>query len=76
MVIVLAIGLKVCGFKPDRRRWIFKGDKNTWHYFLVRGVKTVGPIFERFYGMSKNPAECDRHTPPAKLTDFFAKFRY
>jgi hypothetical protein len=28
MVIVLAIGLKIRGFKPGRWRWIFKGDKN------------------------------------------------
>jgi hypothetical protein len=27
VVIVLAIGPKVRGFKPDRGRWIFKGDK-------------------------------------------------
>jgi hypothetical protein len=27
MVIVLAIGSKVRGFKPGRGRWIFKGDK-------------------------------------------------
>jgi hypothetical protein len=28
MVIVLEIGLKVCGIKPGRRRCIFKGNKN------------------------------------------------
>jgi hypothetical protein len=27
MVVILAIGPKVCGFKPGRERWIFKGDK-------------------------------------------------
>jgi hypothetical protein len=26
--IVLATVPKVFGFKPDRQRWIFKGDKN------------------------------------------------
>jgi hypothetical protein len=29
MVIVLAIGAKVGGFIPGRKRWIFKGDKNS-----------------------------------------------
>jgi hypothetical protein len=28
VVIVLAIGPKVHGFKPGRERWLFKGDKN------------------------------------------------
>jgi hypothetical protein len=28
VVIVLDTGPKVCGFKPGRERWIFKGDKN------------------------------------------------
>jgi hypothetical protein len=28
MVITLAIGPKVCVFKPDRKRWTFKGDEN------------------------------------------------
>jgi hypothetical protein len=28
MVIVLAIELKVRGFKPGQGRWIFNGDKN------------------------------------------------
>jgi hypothetical protein len=28
MVIVLAIGPKVCKFKPSQELWIFKSDKN------------------------------------------------
>jgi hypothetical protein len=28
VVIILAIGPKVRGFKPDRGRWVSKGDKN------------------------------------------------
>jgi hypothetical protein len=28
LVIVLATGPKVRGFKPNRGQWIFKGDKN------------------------------------------------
>jgi hypothetical protein len=28
VVIVLAIGLKLRGFKPGRQRWNFKGDTN------------------------------------------------
>jgi hypothetical protein len=42
MVIVVAIGPMVCGFKPGRERWIFKGDKNPQHDFPRRGSKTVG----------------------------------
>jgi hypothetical protein len=44
VVSVLAIEPKVRGFKPDRGRWIFKGDKNTQHAFLQRGSKAVGPL--------------------------------
>jgi hypothetical protein len=40
VISVVAIGIKVCGFKPDRGRWIFKGDKeNPQHVFLRRGSK-------------------------------------
>jgi hypothetical protein len=44
MAIVLVIGPKVSVFKPDRRRWMLKCDKNSKHVFLRRGSKTVGPI--------------------------------
>jgi hypothetical protein len=36
-VIVLAIVLKVRGFKPGRKQLIFKGDKNPYFDFLRRG---------------------------------------
>jgi hypothetical protein len=39
MVIVFAIGPKVRGFRPRRKRWNFKGDKNPWYDFLRREVK-------------------------------------
>jgi hypothetical protein len=39
--IVLAIGPKVCVFRPGRERWNFKGDKNPLHVFLRRGSKAV-----------------------------------
>jgi hypothetical protein len=38
MVIVLAIGPKVHGFKPGLERWNFKGDKNSCYEILRRGV--------------------------------------
>jgi hypothetical protein len=44
MISVLAIGHKVCRFKPGQRRWIFKGNKRLQHAFLRRGNKDVGPI--------------------------------
>jgi hypothetical protein len=44
MVIVLAIGPKVCGFKPSQERRIFKGNKNLMHDILWRGSKSVGPM--------------------------------
>ena len=36
---VLAFGTQVRGFKPDRSRWIFQGEKNPQHAFLRRGRK-------------------------------------
>jgi hypothetical protein len=42
VVSVLATGPNVRGFKLDRRRWVFKGDKNPHHAFLLKGSKTVG----------------------------------
>jgi hypothetical protein len=44
VVSVLAIGHKVCGFKPGRGRLIFKGDKNPQHAFLRSESKAVRPI--------------------------------
>jgi hypothetical protein len=44
MVSVLAIGSKVCGFKPGQGQWIFNGDKNPQHAFLERGSKSFAPM--------------------------------
>jgi hypothetical protein len=44
MVIVLAIGPKVHGFTPGRRRWIFKCDNNPQHDFIHKESKAVGPM--------------------------------
>jgi hypothetical protein len=44
MVIVVANGTNVSGFKPAQERWIFKRDKNPHHDFLRTGSKAVGPI--------------------------------
>jgi hypothetical protein len=41
---VLAIGPKVCELKPAWRRWIFKGDRNPYHYFLQMAVEAEGPM--------------------------------
>jgi hypothetical protein len=45
MVIVLAIGPKVRGFKSGPQQWIFKGDKN---WLLRRGRNVVGPMLRDF----------------------------
>jgi hypothetical protein len=42
VVSMLAIGPKVCRFKPGCRRLIFKGDENVQHVFLQRGSKAAG----------------------------------
>jgi hypothetical protein len=39
VIIVLAVGSKVRGFKPGQWRLIFKGDKNSYHE-----IKAVGPM--------------------------------
>jgi hypothetical protein len=44
VVSVFATGPKFRGFDPGRGRWIFKGDKNPEHHFLLRGSKAVGPM--------------------------------
>jgi len=41
---VLAFSTQVRGFKPDRSRRIFKGEKNPQHTFLRRGSKAIGPM--------------------------------
>jgi hypothetical protein len=43
-VSVLASGTQVRGFKPGRRRRIFKGRKNPQHAFLRKGSKAVCPM--------------------------------
>jgi hypothetical protein len=43
MVSVLDIEPKVCGFKPCRGQWIFKGDNIPQHAFIGREVKPSAP---------------------------------
>jgi hypothetical protein len=42
VVIVLAIGPKVCGFKPGSGQWAFKGDKNRSTTSLVGEENLAG----------------------------------
>ena len=49
MVIILANGSEVRGFKPGRRRWIFLERKNPEYDYLRKGSKAVGPV-SRIYG--------------------------
>jgi hypothetical protein len=42
MIIVLVISPKFRKFKPGRERWIFKGDKNSYHNFLRMRSNAVG----------------------------------
>jgi hypothetical protein len=44
VVSVLALGSKVRGFKPDRGRWSYNGDKSPQHAFLRGGIKAVGSM--------------------------------
>jgi hypothetical protein len=44
MVIVLAIGPKVRGFRPGRERLMSEGDETSQYGFLRRESKAVGPM--------------------------------
>ena len=44
VVILLATGSEVRGFKPDRGRWIFSEHKNPEYDFLRKGSKAMGPV--------------------------------
>ena len=44
MVIILATGSEVRGFKPGWGRWIFSERKNSNYDFLRKGSKVVGPV--------------------------------
>ena len=44
VVVILAIGSEVRGFKPGRCRWIFSERKNPEYDFLWKGSKAVGPV--------------------------------
>ena len=44
VVIILATGSEVHGFKPGRGRWIFSAHKNPEYDFLRKVSKAVGPV--------------------------------
>ena len=44
VVIILATGPEVRGFKPGRRPWIFSQRTNPEYDFLRKGSKAVGPV--------------------------------
>ena len=44
VVIILATGSEVHGFKPGQGRWIFSERKNPEYDFLLKGSKAVGPL--------------------------------
>ena len=44
VVIILATGSEVHGFKPDWGRWIFSEHKNPEYDFLWKGSKAMGPV--------------------------------
>ena len=44
VVIILATGSEVRGFKPGRGQWIFLERKNPGYDFLRKGSKAVGPV--------------------------------
>ena len=43
VVIILATGSEVRGFKPGRGRWIFSERKNPEYDLLRKGIKAAGP---------------------------------
>jgi hypothetical protein len=67
VVIVLAIGPKVRGFKPGRGRWILRAI-NIPSISFFEGKYSHRPHVVRFYGMLKNPAEYDRDSSSAKFS--------
>ena len=44
VVIILATGPEVRGFKPSRGRWIFSEHNYPEYDFLRKGSKAVGPV--------------------------------
>ena len=44
VVIILATGSEVHGFKPERGRWILSERKNPEYNFLRKGSKAVGNV--------------------------------
>jgi hypothetical protein len=56
VVIVLAIGSKVRGFKLGLGRWLFKVDENPYHDFHRRGMKPPAPWLKILRNV-KNPCE-------------------
>ena len=53
VVVILATGSEVRGFKLGRDRWIFSARKNPEYDFLRKGNKAVGPVL-LIYGTWKN----------------------
>ena len=53
VVIILATGSEVRGFKSGRGRWIFLERKNPEFDFLRKGSKALGPV-SYIYGTQKN----------------------
>jgi hypothetical protein len=59
VVIALAIGPKVLGFKPGRGKWIIKGDRNHSMTFIEGEVKPSVPS-HRILWHVKGPYEYER----------------
>jgi hypothetical protein len=61
MVSVLAIGRKVRGVKPGRRRWIFKGDKTRSTTSFEKEAKPSAPC-RTILRRVKDPYKHERDT--------------
>ena len=44
VVIVLATGSEVRGFKPGRGQWIFSDRQNPKYHFIRKGSKALGSV--------------------------------
>jgi hypothetical protein len=70
-ISVLDFGTQVRGFKPDRSRRIFQGEKIPQRAFLRKGSKPVGPM-SLIYGMEMIPRRFVEVGVSAKLIGHFS----
>ena len=58
VVIILAFGSEVRGFKPGQGWWIFSEHKNPEYDFLQKKIKAIGPVSVHHCGASGSMRAC------------------